>query len=828
MSQSLLQTSSLVSVSSSSSSSQISGFIQCISQQFRVKSEYTVLIKITSNVDCFCQPVYHVLVNWPIVDHCDFSSTKDKCIEFLNKCRLRSWIRIFKLKKSRIYHKQNRENKVWVFIPDETFYESYYYNDTTMPSCYSPKCLSSHIGLIPSMNFHIIRVHTNGMFIELKCINYHLSQQYYLLFNNFQALQSTKMLMNTDYIKLSNIWCFNINYHAVDDECTKLYAILIPGIYSTVANNSHYSLKSIRSFGKPIQCYGECCNEGRQFDGNNFLLLLHDLHYLAYISMECQITGLHNEPMHFKVNTSGKQECTMPDLYQRVLSAIYKRVLSTKYTIYQYTEDFIQFPFIPSELQCNQFYCLMMKNYFNLVNIISILERVKILKRLNNESKQLYKFITSNQSVECIQCIRFGQMPTTTTTTPSSVKYTSTTNYSRFDYQHIWNVEIYNTRLLLKLGCEIVENSYLLIRISYSDPLPESFLIGQIVWCNTQGCFHFQSVQRNTLSIPCHVTADDNFISLPLIFDVMNGSDEIHPFVIPSNYSLVILKDVRLIYEEYPSSSIETMTSSNGSDICYAKSSSSSSSSSCSCSQMYIYAKEIIPLQINYTPEKVNLSRLFSSTTISSNDNFDPSIEFNPSQKLLWSYKFVGKPIDTTDNTISSSSSSITDTKLSNHQYTPNSHSELIHLSLIGDLAYRWYYTFRIGGQYHLTWYKYEQLIHVSTINQSNSFNEIYSSHSFINLYDILLNNQSSNCSMINSQFNFQVIILFKYYRIPYNDWILWVTDSISQSSNVIIKTECTYQLNNIYKIRLCNDEKSNNNMKLLLMNLSKVVLCKL
>lgn len=93
------------------------------------------------------------------------------------------------------------------------------------------------------------------------------------------------------------------------------------------------------------------------------------------------------------------------------------------------------------------------------------------------------------------------------------------------------------------------------------------YVIGKILWNNTHGCFYLQTVHKSIFNHFCNDNNDghnnnnnnekDNTVSIPLIFN-MNTSDEINVLFLPSDHSLILLKDVQVLYEEENSAGVIT------------------------------------------------------------------------------------------------------------------------------------------------------------------------------------------------------------------------------------------------------------------------------
>lgn len=248
-------------------------------------------------------------------------------------------------------------------------------------------------------------------------------------------------------------------------------------------------------------------------------------------------------------------------------------------------------------------------------------------------------------------------------------------------------------------------------------------------------------------------------------------------------------------------------------------------------SRMYIYAKQIIPFQVNYLSESImddygKLREQQQSCTIvlvnlgplsccSPEASVDPNGHSPSSNKLLWSYMFAGKFIE--NNTVAN-------VNAATFNNGSSVDSNLMYLSLTGDLAYRWYYNFQIGYHYQLSWVNInsstsfnhdqsplQQLISVSILNNSIPMNrENLSFVNVANLNDIM--HERSNYP-IGCLLNFEAVILFKQYCSLTGDWILWVTTcselpkTLSNLNNIDVTT--------VYKVNLFRKTKSVNNLDL-------------
>ncbi|TNN17051.1 Anillin [Schistosoma japonicum] len=804
-----------------SSYSPISGFIQCISRKVLIKSKHTIFIKIVSNQDCFCNTVYNVIIQWSTVDeHCN-SILVEKCLKFLYNCQIRCWVRVYNLKESRIYYKQNRANKVWLFLPEQSYVEilpSPRTSSNHIHECQAPPSSSLPIGLIPSINLSLVSSHCNGSLLEFERVDHHYHylysvKQHYLLLNVDKIVQSMDKLFYGQNINLFNVWCFfigdndNNNNKIIDgNQFADSYALLIPGIYSSSSSlmnitDSNLSITcSIVNFKQTIQCPGNCFNLfNEQFTKKKFSLLLHNLNYLFHFCLAYRLNGLYKEGIQFKENTLKYQDCIMSELFQHFLLTLMIQSRDINFKSYQYAEDFIQFPLISSE---NHQFCNLVNGVIDIHDIIPVLQSFDKFNKLNNDSKQTYTFSTSDQCIKCIQSIHCGQF------IPSS------SSSSSLPTSYLWDVQVCRTLIQLKLHNSPIEQyHHVLKRLTpISSPLTESStnftnnysesllcVIGKILWSTIDGCFYLQTQQKNIFPYFHHynsynINEKKNVISIPLIFDMITSSDEFQLLFIPADHSVVLLKGVQLIYEEYP---VGSLSSSNCTDMLNSSTPTSFKSS------MYLYAKQIIPFQMNHLSESIMYSKKEEHLTYSLilihlgplSSCYSSSPHTNPtehSNQLLWSYVFVGKLVkNTTFNSSSSNSNG-------------SINSNLIHLSLTGDLAYRWYYNFKIGYHYQI--------------------------HFIDNLNDITIS-QQFNYS-IGCLFNFEAMILFKQYCSLNDDWILWVTTNCAATLVESSFNSSEFHITRVYKINLHKKNTSMHNVDLILLSLmmmrsDKIVLCR-
>ncbi|VDP83059.1 unnamed protein product, partial [Schistosoma curassoni] len=108
----------------------------------------------------------------------------------------------------------NRESKVWLFIPDQTYIEplprsripSNCIHECCLSQSFSPTTTSSSssrsfpVGLIPSIELSLISSHCNGIFLEFERINHPhhhhhhpKCNQHYLLLNIDKTIQSASI-----------------------------------------------------------------------------------------------------------------------------------------------------------------------------------------------------------------------------------------------------------------------------------------------------------------------------------------------------------------------------------------------------------------------------------------------------------------------------------------------------------------------------------------------------------------------------------------------------------------------------------------------------------
>ncbi|CAH8865631.1 unnamed protein product [Trichobilharzia szidati] len=897
----LLMPSAVSSTSSSSLSTsschRIYGFVQCVSQKFKIKSKYHVLIKITScAADCFCLPVHNILVQWGL----NFIGTKvaEECNKFIRTCRLRQWVCIYQLKEYRIYHEKNREKKIWLFIPNESYAEVC----PTTPEIISHMSCSQSLlcpklptGLITSIHLHLLQIHDDGMFMfkdttttnTMGSSNYSSYEIYYLLLNfeNFLFLSLSEILSalgKIETIQILNVWCYFIGYEDVrdeEDETTsngrsrrrrrlrrRLYAILIPGIYSSsiIHKSNQISTKTslpIDSYLHTPICQSKYCHQDDQFDRKRLSLLVHNLQYIHDISIKCQATGLKNETLLSKINKSYYQkgrkekECELPQIYQRLRSVLFKHSLkniSTNTTCttdksYQYTEDFIEFPFntMYDKLKSND-YCY---NLSELMSIVSLID-----SPLTNTKDKLCKILSVNKCVSYALSIHSGEIVNIGTTTMTSSL--SPEEEEEWQYQYSWNIEIHKKILSFNVDNKTTEHYHVLKRLTcgnqtipfkQSDNLMvkylKSFLIGPISWNHNDSCFHIHATEgvifsnlfatTNYCNSSKGIYTDKN-ISLPIILDMNTTSGMLSLNMLTDN-SIVLLKDVQLIVDEEYSPT----------ELCRNRETRLNDPQSLPMiRRIYIYAKDIIPLQINYTRENIilgendthdyqssmillHLSQL-STSTLSEiiNNNASSSVIPEEIQIPLCSYVFTGKSINHTNDP--------------DHNHDPNT---IIHhhLTFTGSLAYRWYSNFHIGKEYHLTWRRVPtafgtpsppmsssqsseiyQLTNVSVmIHQSNismivddddnddeEEREENAAIHCIKLNDIL----NSPPKKIDSMFNFEGVLLFKSYCTLNKVWTVWMTDKLLKLNNNNDNKEDIYECGIVHQIQISNNNNNINN----------------
>ncbi|CAH8630450.1 unnamed protein product [Schistosoma rodhaini] len=861
MSQSFSSSSSSSTITSLTLSSYTSiyGYVQCISRIFLIKDKHTAFIKITSHSNCFYHSIYNIIIQWNVI------TNEEKYLKFLLNCPINSWIRIHNLKESRIYYKQNRESKVWLFIPDQTYIETLPHprilsncnHECCLPQLFPPSSSSSSssstsfpVGLIPSIDLSLISSHCNGIFLEFERTNPNYHQrvnQHYLLLNIDKVIQSIDKLLYRQTIKLFNVWSFYIGdnndyYDKKSKQCIDLYALLIPGIYSSSSSSSSSIIdiddkSSNISYSRPtVQCPSVCFNFNEQLTKKNFSLLLHNLNYLFNFCLAYQINGLlqHKEVIHFKENIFRNQDCTLSESFQRLLSNLFIQSRNINFKSYQYAEDFIQFPFISNVQENHQSFNFVKDNIIDLHDIITWLQSSKKSYNLNKDSEEICTLSTTDQCFKCIYTSHYTQFIPSKS---SSSLLTTTTNY-------LWHVQVCETRLQIQLHHNQFQQYHHLLKRStpISSMMTETslknhsesslYVIGKILWNNTHGCFYLQTVHNNdtttTTTNNNNNNKKDNTIFIPLIFN-MNTSDEINILYLPSDYSLILLKGVQVIYEE-EENPVEVITSENCVDMPFH-----STDSVSSISRMYIYAKQIIPFQVNYLSESIMdgygktqeqqqsctivLVNLGPLSCCSPEASVDPTERSSSSNKLLWSYVFAGKFIE--NNTVAIGNADTT-TAFNNGSSID---SNLMHLSLTGDLAYRWYYNFQIGYHYQLVWVNIDnstsftndqsplrQLINVSILNNSTLINrENLSLVNVANLNDII---HEGSKYPIGCLLNFEAIILFKQCCSLNGDCILWVTTcnelpkSLSNFNDIDITT--------VYKVNLSRKIKSVNNLDLI------------
>ncbi|KAF6773602.1 hypothetical protein AHF37_07549 [Paragonimus kellicotti] len=86
------------------SESGLCGYVQCVSQVFRVKDNRAMLVKLMNLKDCFCQPGFHVLIRWN--ETSESADMRQRRLSFIYVCRVRQWVKITGLRKSKVYRGQ--------------------------------------------------------------------------------------------------------------------------------------------------------------------------------------------------------------------------------------------------------------------------------------------------------------------------------------------------------------------------------------------------------------------------------------------------------------------------------------------------------------------------------------------------------------------------------------------------------------------------------------------------------------------------------------------------------------------------------------------------
>ncbi|CAH8545159.1 unnamed protein product [Schistosoma turkestanicum] len=834
-------------------------------------------MKITTLPDCFCNSVHNIIIQW----NCHSSADEKKCFNFIENCPIRHWIRINNLKESRIYYKENRESKVWLFIPDYTYIESlphpklssnYHHECCLSLSSASSSSSSFPIGLIPCIELSLISSHCNGIFLEFKRTNhlYHekFQQYYYLLLNIDKIIQSSDKLFYQQTIKLFNIWCIFIGSQCSEnkDQCTNFYALLIPGIYSSSSIMLDNKLLCATPLKQTVQCQNDddCFHFDEQFSKKKFSLLIHDLNYLLKFCLIYQINQLQNKHViHSREYALKYKDCTLSKLFQRLLLNLYIESRNLNFKSYQYAEDFIQFPYI-SELQENDQSSIDILNE-SIINLHDICDILRSVDKSNNVAEEIHTISTLDQCFKCIY-----------TTYCTQISPSSSSSLSKPMMNHSLDVHVRNTLLQLKLNPHKVHhyhhhqslkhltlNSSNLNQPQTTTPITSMnhskspfYVIGKIQWDNTYGCFCLQTLQKNIFNY-FHNNNNNNMnnheedekantiITIPLIIDMMmNASNEmINVLFLPFDNSLVLLNDIEIMYTEEYYSMKEVISLGN----CESK------KPSHVLSKMYIYPKQIIPLQLNHLSESrldeweqqpqhnkqscsLILLRLGPLSTVVSTDSTECST--SPTNNPLWTYVFVGKSIEDTTTT------------------TTNTTDNLIYLSLTGDLAYRWYYRFQIGSHYQLHWLNIidkvtvvdhhhhqssttlQHLIHVSII--VNTFNPMMDNRNpycctIVPLNDLLKNrtNYPIGCLL-----NFEAIILFYSIGSLNDDWLLWIIPATASSSDGLSQPLSHINtITTVYKVTLSKKYNTsvnynNNNLDLIsslftMFNQSRLYYCR-
>ncbi|VDQ16805.1 unnamed protein product [Trichobilharzia regenti] len=111
---------------------------------------------------------------------------------------------------------------------------------------------------------------------------------------------------------------------------------------------------------------------------------------------------------------------------------------STTSKSYQYTEDFIEFPFMSmyNKLKSNNNYCY---NLSQLMSIVPIID-----SSLTNTKDKLYKILSVNECISYVHSIHSGEIINFgTATTVTSSASSSSSEEKECQYQYSWNVEIH-------------------------------------------------------------------------------------------------------------------------------------------------------------------------------------------------------------------------------------------------------------------------------------------------------------------------------------------------------------------------------------------------
>ncbi|KAF5399794.1 hypothetical protein PHET_06941 [Paragonimus heterotremus] len=140
------------------------GYVQCVSQVFRVKDNRAMLVKLMNFKDCFCQPGFHVLIRWN--EASESADMRQRRLSFIHICRVRQWVKITGLRKSKVYRGQEREWPIWLYqhiSQVETWSDRL--SDLT---CHPIKCPSWPLCLVSLFHGEVLSAHASSPICEIK------------------------------------------------------------------------------------------------------------------------------------------------------------------------------------------------------------------------------------------------------------------------------------------------------------------------------------------------------------------------------------------------------------------------------------------------------------------------------------------------------------------------------------------------------------------------------------------------------------------------------------------------------------------------------------
>ncbi|CAL8103324.1 unnamed protein product [Calicophoron daubneyi] len=641
------------------------GFVQCVSDAFRIKQHNVILIKLASSRNCFCQPCRNIIVRWEATS--EDVDDKQARSTFLHNCRVGRWITATKLLQSKVYRGQHREQTVWLFIPGTSVVQK----DTVSisGSCSKTKCPSWPVFLMDHLRVVVIQLHASARIVEVALCTQNLSAKPPVGLYAPRTFLGRTLSAGCE-LSLYNVWC--LPFSSCIQRCSRCLprcdAIILSGIYSSCRFPSKPSSSDAEEHrNTSASCSKLCCLNFGNISVDSFRPI--------------DISSIFKDWINTKLKTFASSSLGSPFLSKDTDSTLdaFEQVLLETLVGFdqrppyrpQLTEEFIEFPMLHHEVGTQA---------FEPAGDFTVLSRwLQALSSALNSGESNPDSLPSTQFF----------MPGCRT----KLVYESA-SFDRCPVPSFSDLSlVYRTHSMKSVVDEKTSTSWHIgISVALSNNASSDdeavskcpVLIARVVWNSQDGCYHLQNVNPSSLSIVfgCRTESDCSSVeSLPLILtrDLQTPNE---PF--PLDQTIVAVLGARIVHEINDSSLLPRLSFNR-------------SPGTLSSNLVYIVATQLIPLEFNPNEYTANSSLL----------------ETQP-QRRSETVRVTSISIPQFNQPVSDSVSSRSTDWTSSYCYqleadviSPQSDSSrmsTLNLVLTGLSSFRWYNVLEVGSTHQLSW----------------------------------------------------------------------------------------------------------------------------